>query len=92
DELPADEIECVRADRPRAGRAAPRIDGRLPDDIGEWGVGTLVRHPLHGLGRIVSFHRGPRRTHVNVEFQAGPSLAWVLEFADLERVAYDEVG
>ncbi len=68
---------------------APR--GELPDDIALWEVGTLVRHPLHGLGQILSLHRGPRRTHVDVAFKDGSNRSWVLEFAKLERVDYDDV-
>ncbi|MCH7808894.1 MAG: hypothetical protein IIB60_06685, partial [Planctomycetes bacterium] len=66
-------------------------DKGLPGDIDLWDVGTLVRHPLHGLGRVMSLLRGPKRTHVDVQFQNGPRLSWVLEFAELTRVDFDEV-
>ncbi len=91
DELPRDEIEWIApVARPvRRDRSVPR--GQLPDDIESWEVGTLVRHPTHGLGRIMSMHRGVRRTHVDVKFKGGPSRSWVLEFAQLERVDFDEI-
>ena len=70
-------------------RAAP--SGELPSDIELWEVGTLVRHPVHGLGQVMQFRRGARRTQVDVQFQNGLRRAWMLEFAQLERVEYDEV-
>ncbi|RJP37882.1 MAG: ATP-dependent DNA helicase PcrA [Phycisphaerales bacterium] len=93
DEVPADllEWEGVRPDgRPR--RAEPHQEGRLPDDVEEWTIGTIVEHPTCGLGRIVSFLRGGRRTHVEVAFQDGRRRSWVLEFSDLKRVDYYDVG
>jgi len=64
---------------------------RLPADAEKWEVGTLVRHPAHGLGRVVSLERGARRTHVDVMFKSGERRAWILEFAPLVRVEFDEV-
>lgn len=61
-------------------------------DLSGWSVGTLVRHPKHGLGQVVSLERGAARTHALVEFQSGLRSSWILEFAQLERVDYDEVG
>ncbi len=92
DELPHDQIEWtdVAEKAPRRQSAVPR--GQLPDDIAEWQVGTLVRHPLRGLGQVASFHRGARRTHIDVEFKDGTRQSWVLEFAQLERVDYDDIG
>lgn len=66
--------------------------GELPADIAEWSIGTLVEHPLHGLGRVLTIHRGARRTHVDVQFKDGSRRSWVLEFADLKRVDFDEIG
>jgi DNA helicase-2/ATP-dependent DNA helicase PcrA len=92
DELPADEIEWDQAGIvSRPGREDGK-GGRLPDDIEQWSVGTLVRHEVRGLGQIVSFERGARRTHVKVRFSDGSEQAWVLEFARLTRVDYDEAG
>ena len=91
-ELPTRHIEwtSVGLDEPLPGR---RDDpGRRPDDIEQWRVGTLVRHPAHGLGRIMSIHRGNKRTHVDVQFADGPRLSWVLEFSGLKRVDFDDVG
>ncbi len=93
DELPKEGVEWPES-APRTPRRAPSTapEGRLPDDIVEWTTGTLVRHPVHGLGQVLSIHRGANRTHVDVQFQAGGRKSWVLEFADLTRVDYDEVG
>lgn len=91
DELPQDQVEWAGDER---GRPAParRVTpaGQLPVDVGEWTIGTLVRHPGHGVGRILSIHRGQRRTHVDIQFQSGPRCSWVLEFADLQRVEFDD--
>jgi|CXWL01.1.fsa_nt_gi DNA helicase-2/ATP-dependent DNA helicase PcrA len=93
DELPDDQVEWRGDDKDRptpAKRITP--SGQLPVDIAEWTIGTLVQHPGHGLGKILSIHRGLRRTHVDIQFQSGPRCSWVLEFADLKRVEFDDVG
>ncbi len=96
DELPEDGVECSEqggdSGARRAGRRQPVDHGELPADVAEWTVGTLVEHPLHGLGQILSIHRGARRTHVDVQFKDGEKRSWVLEFADLKRVDFDDVG
>ncbi|MCH8966853.1 MAG: UvrD-helicase domain-containing protein [Planctomycetes bacterium] len=103
DELPRDEVEWISAEGTLSHRGpvpwrrtgvSTRRDGNdkgVPGDIDLWDVGTLVRHPLHGLGRVMSLLRGPKRTHVDVQFQNGPRLSWVLEFAELTRVDFDEL-
>ena len=92
DELPEDEIEWVdrRASTGRRRKGKPA--GELPGDFERWEVGSLVRHPTYGLGQITGLHRGARRTHVDVRFEDGTDQSWVLEFAPLERVEYDDVG
>jgi DNA helicase-2/ATP-dependent DNA helicase PcrA len=92
DELPRAEIEWAElgARAGPGGNASP--SGRVPDDIEQWQVGTLVRHPRHGLGQIMSMRRGARRTLVDVQFQEGARVKWVLEFSKLERVDFDDVG
>jgi DNA helicase-2/ATP-dependent DNA helicase PcrA len=93
DELPQEGVEWPEADRPSPKRRhQAAASGQLPVDIEEWTIGTLVRHPQHGLGLIMSIHRGTRRTHVDVQFEGGPRCSWVLEFADLERVGFDDCG
>lgn len=93
DELPQDQVEWRGDDRDRPSPAKfTRPAGQLPADIAEWTIGTLVRHPGHGVGKILSIHRGLRRTHVDVQFQSGPRCSWVLEFADLKRVDFDDYG
>jgi DNA helicase-2/ATP-dependent DNA helicase PcrA len=96
DELPSQGVEWIddevasAAPRRRSPEfTAPR--GNLPADIEEWTVGTLVRHPDHGLGRVLSIHRTATRTHVDVQFRNGGRKSWVLEFADLKRVAFEDV-
>lgn len=77
--------------RPRF-RSAQLPQPRQRDDLDLWNVGTFVRHPEHGLGRVMSIHRGGSRTHVEVLFRdSGSRLNWVLEFAELERVDGDEM-
>ncbi|MFH0979958.1 MAG: UvrD-helicase domain-containing protein [Planctomycetota bacterium] len=91
--LPRDEVESVNlCDRAAAPRQRTSSDSRLPDDVELWEVGTLVRHPQYGLGRVTWLRRGAKRTHVGVTFKNGTDHNWVLEFADLTRVDYDEVG
>ena len=90
--LPRAEIEWVKP-LPEHGSAqsdtAPA--GRLPDDIEQWEVGSLVRHPTYGLGRINWFRRGHRRTQVGVTFEDGREHNLVLEYTKLVRVDFDEV-
>ncbi len=91
DELPTDGVEWPCADAPVHKKRPSMPSGRLPDDIEEWTIGTLVRHPDRGLGQVFAIHRGPRRTHVDVRFRSGDECSWVLEFADLTRVDFDDV-
>ena len=93
DELPRDQVEWRGDDKDRPA-PAKRINpsGQLPVDIAEWTIGTFVEHPGHGVGKILSIHRGLRRTHVDIQFQSGPRCSWVLEFADLKRVELDDFG
>ncbi len=88
DELPRNELEWSRPE-PSSGRRRNEPDvGQLPNDIEEWEQGTLVRHPLHGIGQIMGLQRGHRRTHVDVLFKDGSRRGWILEFAPLERVDF----
>jgi DNA helicase-2/ATP-dependent DNA helicase PcrA len=92
DELPGDELDWGRVEMTAPRRRPSVSSGELPSDIELWELGTLVRHPEHGLGQIMSLHRGAKRTHADVQFQNGARKSWVLEFADLTRVDFDEVG
>ncbi len=94
DELPDAGVEWPESESSPMKRspAVPAAEGHPPEDLAEWTIGTLVRHPQQGLGQILSIHRGGRRTHVDVQFENGSRRSWVVEFAELQRVDFDEVG
>lgn len=95
DELPHDQVEWEKPQgRSRGGAAlnASGPGGRLPADLEQWEVGTLVRHERYGLGRVCALHRAARRTMVEVRFQDGARRSWALEYAGLQRVDFDDVG
>ncbi|MBU0717697.1 MAG: ATP-binding domain-containing protein, partial [Planctomycetes bacterium] len=92
DELPRDEVEWTVPEVSTGSGERALGRARLPDDITEWTVGTLVRHPRHGLGQVLSLQRGAKRTHADVQFKDGSRRSWVLEFAQLERVDFDDIG
>jgi len=92
DELPSDGLQWIeRQSESLATRPAKPSHGELPDDIEEWTIGTMVRHPFLGVGQIVSLDRGSRRTFVDVRFKDGSRKTWVLEFADLERIEFEDI-
>jgi len=92
DELPDSAIESAgRLPRRKASRHKTD-EGSLPEDIAEWSVGTLVRHPVDGLGQVMSLVRFSKRTFVDVQFQTGSRKTFALEFADLTRVDFDDIG
>ncbi len=94
DELPETGVEWPESEKSmtRGSAVPPAAVGHPPEDLAEWTIGTLVRHPQQGLGQILSIHRGASRTHVDVQFENGSRRSWVVEFADLQRVDFDEVG
>ena len=92
DEMPRDQLEWVEIDAASPGRRPNADRGKLPDDIALWSVDTLVEHPEHGLGQILSLRPGLKGTHVDVQFKDGPRKTWLLEFAPLKRVDFDDVG
>ncbi len=92
DELPFNEIQWEHAGNGAGDSRSLRHRDREPKDLAAFHVGVLVRHPRCGLGRIISMERGHKRTHARVEFESGDVQSWVLEFAELERVDYDDVG
>ncbi len=91
DELPDDGVEWIESKAPVTARQKAGLHGRLPQDSADWEIGTLVRHPLYGLGQVTGLTRGGRRTHVHVRFPDGSDRTWMLEFSDLQRVEFDEV-
>jgi len=92
DELPSDEVEWIRTEAAQPSSRRNQANGRLPDDIAEWRPGTLVRHPSFGLGQILSLSRGTKRSHAAVQFENGKRESFVLEYADLTRVDFDDIG
>ena len=92
DELPRDALEWHSDDSTVQNSRRRTRSGTLPEDIELWAVGSLVRDPIHGLGQVLSIQRGSRRTQVAVQFRNGPRRNFLLEFAQLERVDFDDVG
>lgn len=93
DELPRESVQWISyAAEGSMRNRYPKGGDSPPLNLANWQVGTLVQHPALGLGRIVSFSRGSRETHVEVQFRSGTRKSWVLEYADLKRVDYDEIG
>ena len=91
-ELPRREIECL--DDPfRSAKSGSRHKrgGELPSDIHLWDVGALVRHPSYGLGRVMWLRPNGAQVQLGVEFQSGEQKTFILQFAELERVDFDEV-
>ncbi|MGB0716360.1 MAG: ATP-dependent helicase [Phycisphaerae bacterium] len=90
-ELPKSQINWTRS-----SQGPSQVDRRLakgmPDDIEQWEVGTLVRHPGHGLGRIMHMSRSGGQIYVRVHFRDGPEKSFALAYSDLTRVDYDEVS
>jgi DNA helicase-2/ATP-dependent DNA helicase PcrA len=91
-DLPHGEVEMLQRADSDAPRFRPRPARMPPEDAALWQVGTLVRHPLHGLGQIKSFERNIGGTKVDILFQEGGRRSMYLEYAPLERVDFDEVG
>lgn len=82
-----------RADWIRVAAADSRADfGELPSDVEHWSVGTLVREPRLGLGRIDALARFGRHTNVTVTFRDGVRRTLILEFAHLTRVDPYDLG
>jgi DNA helicase-2/ATP-dependent DNA helicase PcrA len=52
----------------------------------EFPVGTLVRHPSFGLGRIEQITRQRQGTRARINFSGGGSKTLILEYAKLQRV------
>jgi len=92
DELPGSAIESDRHEPRRRSTRHKEAEGALPEDIAEWSIGTLVQHPMEGLGQVMSLTRGAKRTFVDVQFKAGARKTFALEYADLRRVDFDDVG
>ena len=94
DELPKSEVEWHHVCTSPARRfpASDSDRNRLPEDIEEWTIGTLVQHPQHGLGQVMSIHRAVGHTFVSVQFKDGSQRSLALGIAPLRRVDFDDIG
>jgi len=90
-ELTTAGVEWTEQPARESSTRQPAAGGRLPADIAEWTIGTVVRHPRHGMGQVLALERVARHTHVRVRFEDGATRAWALEFAELQRVDFDEL-
>ncbi|UCG17368.1 MAG: UvrD-helicase domain-containing protein, partial [Phycisphaerales bacterium] len=91
-ELPDAQIEWVdEQEDVGADAAGERPRPELPHDIELWEVGTLVRHPKYGLARVRWMHPGGQQTRIGLRFRDGEDKTFILEYADLQRVDYDEM-
>jgi len=88
-ELPADQVE--REDATDHGSTGPDDAGAAQREEAataavEFPPGTLVRHPMFGLGRVITVN--PRGTHTKarVQFQHAGIKTLILQYAKLERV------
>jgi DNA helicase-2/ATP-dependent DNA helicase PcrA len=90
-ELPEDEVEWV--DQASDDRAAEPIAPKpaLPDDLARWEIGTLVRHPAYGLARVQWLSPAANQTRIGLRFTTGEEKTFILEYAKLERVDFDEI-
>ncbi|MFB3138773.1 MAG: ATP-dependent helicase [Phycisphaerales bacterium] len=79
-ELPAESI--VLSDQ--AGEGARLDDER--DGAVEFPVGSIVRHPKFGLGRVESIMPRAAGVSARVAFSTGGTKTLILDFAPLERV------
>jgi len=92
DDLPRDEIQWLDEQEGESGGGSGRGGRGLPPDIERWHVGSLVRHPEYGLGQILAFRPRQGRNGIRVIFDPdGQVRDFVLEYAELIRVDYDEV-
>jgi len=92
-ELPAGELERVDAGDGSSDNSRRLRRGRadLPADFERWEPRSLVRHPEYDLGRIVWIRPAGAQTRVHVAFQSGHEQTFLLAYADLVRVDFDEV-
>ncbi len=92
DELPEREVEWGRPGISPVPRRPAGDSDRLPEDIEEWTIGTLVQHPVHGLGQVMSIHRTVGRTYVSVQFTDGSRRSLAPGIVPLRRVDFDDIG
>ncbi|MCB9850335.1 MAG: UvrD-helicase domain-containing protein [Phycisphaerales bacterium] len=93
DELPSEEIQRVDAAGGSAdnNRRRRRVGAELPHDIDRWEIGSLVRHPEYDLGKVMWLRPAGAQTRVHVRFQCGHEQTFLLAYADLQRVDWDEI-
>jgi DNA helicase-2/ATP-dependent DNA helicase PcrA len=90
-ELPEDEIEWIDAESDKSDFDLAKPTPTRPDDLDQWEVGTLVRHPKYGLARIQWLVPSANQTRIGLRFRTGEDRTFILEYAGLERVDFDEV-
>jgi DNA helicase-2/ATP-dependent DNA helicase PcrA len=90
-ELPSNEVVWERWGNLAADPAPRPGPRRLPTDLSEWTIGTLVRHPEYGLGRVVSLEPWGLEPRIRVEFRNGSVQGFVVGYAALQRVDFDEL-
>lgn len=60
------------------------------DVVSQFPVGSLVRHPKFGLGRILSVGAMGAQTRASVQFNTQGKKTLILQYAKLERIEADE--
>jgi len=69
-------------------------DGQRPasaNDYLTWQKGQLVRHPTHGIGRVLWIRPASQGTYAGIHFAAEGEKTLVLEYAKLELIEPDEL-
>jgi DNA helicase-2/ATP-dependent DNA helicase PcrA len=91
-QLVEEERAAIRRSKPSPPVAIPQIKtaaqmtGATPSLVGQLKAGTVVEHPRHGEGTVVSISgRGPKCT-ATIQFDDGETKSFRVAFADLRVV------
>ncbi len=91
-ELPQDEIDWLDSSpEPSIPRGPTSVRPPPALNPAQWEVGTLVRHPTLGLARVQWISPGSQQTRIGLRFPTGEQKTFILEYAKLQRVDFDEV-
>jgi len=91
-ELPQDEIDWLNGEgEPSDSQPEAPARPQPAQDLARWEIGTLVRHPAMGLARVQWISPGGQQTRIGLRFPTGEQKTFILEYAKLERVDFDEV-